>query len=546
MSFDWEFYVARHPDLKTVGIRSHKEAYGHWMTHGRQEGRICCDPIFDWRFYVELYPDLREAGIDTYEKAYGHWVEYGRREARMCRDPAFNWRFYVSTDPSLRGAGIDTYEKAYGHWLEKGRTDGISDPEFDWKFYVNKYRDLRDTGVDTLDKAYDHWSRYGKDEGRVGNPPESTGDRLIVVSHHGGGGLSQYVRDLIRLQAGTRFEIFTNEEVNDERINVVSDWLVVPRIERSGDRTILHLNTLQNVLTTPCQIDHLIDLLLERRSLKLILTIHDYFWLNPQDPCNLLRRPRPEMQPVCQKLFARADLIIFPTECVVDVHRRYGINLDGIRYVVHPHRDIRYDDVKPYCPLPEGNVIKILYLGPACRHKGFDTVLGVMRFLPPRISVRRGRRISYTVTLHVAGDTRPTGSSRRDSVVYHGKYVNDGVFRLINEIRPTVIILPSLFEETWSYVLSICLRTGLPLFYNNIGAYRERITRLNRGNVSAFDSATDDVATIGTKLVAFLESIVGKSSSPHIRVGEDYTVIPDPFYDGLYSRILAGGAGEPV
>ena len=39
---------------------------------------------FNWEYYVARYPDLKKAGIDSKEKATHHWINYGKHENRIC------------------------------------------------------------------------------------------------------------------------------------------------------------------------------------------------------------------------------------------------------------------------------------------------------------------------------------------------------------------------------------------------------------------------------------------------------------------------------
>jgi hypothetical protein len=56
---------------------------------------------------------------------------------------------------------------------------------------------------------------------------------------------------------------------------------------------------------------------------------------------------------------------------------------------------------------------------------------------------------------------------------------NDSIFSLINEKEIDYFLFLSTFEETYSFTLSIALKFGLPIIYNNIGCYRERLTQYN-------------------------------------------------------------------
>ncbi|MBU0615855.1 MAG: hypothetical protein KJ601_07220, partial [Nanoarchaeota archaeon] len=92
---DWKTYIELNPDLKSAGILSRTKALEHWYNHGQKEGRIMfkkvlfhpfvdSQPIcFDWVTYIDYYPDLRYSGVDNRYKAIIHWMSEGKNEGRI-------------------------------------------------------------------------------------------------------------------------------------------------------------------------------------------------------------------------------------------------------------------------------------------------------------------------------------------------------------------------------------------------------------------------------------------------------------------------------
>jgi hypothetical protein len=39
---------------------------------------------FDWKYYLSLYPDLKKANINNEKDAYNHWINHGKKEERIC------------------------------------------------------------------------------------------------------------------------------------------------------------------------------------------------------------------------------------------------------------------------------------------------------------------------------------------------------------------------------------------------------------------------------------------------------------------------------
>ena len=95
--FDYLFYLSTYPDLIKQGINNESQAYKHYITYGKNEGRVCnpnClknkDENFDYLFYLNLYPDLRKNGINNEHAAYIHYMCHGKREGRICNKEYLN------------------------------------------------------------------------------------------------------------------------------------------------------------------------------------------------------------------------------------------------------------------------------------------------------------------------------------------------------------------------------------------------------------------------------------------------------------------------
>jgi len=72
-----------------------------------------------------------------------------------------------------------------------------------------------------------------------------------------------------------------------------------------------------------------------------------------------------------------------------------------------------------------------------------------------------------------------------ENLTITGRYKNDDIFTILYDYDIDYFIFLSVFEETYSFTLSIALHTGLPIIYNNIGSYTERL--INYHNCFAFE-----------------------------------------------------------
>lgn len=110
---------------------------------------------------------------------------------------------------------------------------------------------------------------------------------------------------------------------------------------------------------------------------------------------------------------------------------------------------------------PHKGKLKVLVLGALSLEKGAETLEAAAMSLSDRIE------------FHLLG------YSFRDldrSVVTHGSYQPKDVEEKIRAINPDVIWFPAQWPETYSYTLSIALKSGLPIAAPCLGAFSERLS----------------------------------------------------------------------
>ena len=112
-------------------------------------------------------------------------------------------------------------------------------------------------------------------------------------------------------------------------------------------------------------------------------------------------------------------------------------------------------------------------------HKGRDIVSTVMRLAADCNAKLRFELIGADVA----------DFSGISGVHATGAYANDAVFDLAKSRRVDVWLFVSVFEESYGLALSIAMRTGLPIVYNDVGAYTERLVyRTNAFPVDGHDA----------------------------------------------------------
>ncbi len=143
----------------------------------------------------------------------------------------------------------------------------------------------------------------------------------------------------------------------------------------------------------------------------------------------------------------------------------------------------------------------VVVVGAIGRRKGFDVLLRCAR--QARLS---GLRLRFTLMGFGLDDVR----LKAGGVDVSGRYQDVDAFGLLTRLSADVIWLPSVCPETYSYTLSLALRTGLPICAFDVGAIAARLRRLGRSDGVVALSMADRPAVLNR----FLISLASGNSTP--------------------------------
>ena len=93
------------------------------------------------------------------------------------------------------------------------------------------------------------------------------------------------------------------------------------------------------------------------------------------------------------------------------------------------------------------------------------------------------------LTFKLIGTGADARRLQRAGVEITGIYRPADLDRLIDAADPHVVLLPSIWPETWSFVLTSALQRGLPIVAFDIGAPAERLRALGRGHLLPLELA---------------------------------------------------------
>lgn len=141
-NFDPDHYLQLNPDIKQKFVKSQYrtvKAIQHYLDHGYRENRPY-QSDFDWQFYVEYYSDLTNA--QSFDEAYEHWLTFGKQEGRCSSEAElnrliqerkaelptnFDYQIYLQLNPDLEARFSESLHQeaqAIEHFLRYGASEG--------------------------------------------------------------------------------------------------------------------------------------------------------------------------------------------------------------------------------------------------------------------------------------------------------------------------------------------------------------------------------------------------------------------------------------
>jgi glycosyltransferase involved in cell wall biosynthesis len=329
------------------------------------------------------------------------------------------------------------------------------------------------------------------DNARLARSPHP---RLLFVMHKGGGGTEKHVRELAALLESD-YEVFILRAYDAttavlewaRRGEEFSAWFPLPHAYPDL------LAFLQKLLVTRIHIHHVLDLqqqllrLPEDLGVPYDFTLHDYYPICPQynlaradgrycgEPdtagCTTCLAGRPaswgmdilSWRTLFRRLLTGAARVIVPSQDMLARMRRYVPEAHYV-YLAHPETQRA---VLPVPPPTWAGELKIVVLGRLTAAKGLHLLEACAAD-----ARARGLPLFFRVIGHTEQEMPPKSTL---SLSFSGPYDDDELPLLIARERPDLVFFPAQWPETYSYTLSVAMRTGLPIIAPRLGAFIERL-----------------------------------------------------------------------
>lgn len=93
--------------------------------------------------------------------------------------------------------------------------------------------------------------------------------------------------------------------------------------------------------------------------------------------------------------------------------------------------------------------------------------------------------------ININGSLRKDCCIYADNIHYHGKYSADAIRQILIEQKISVVLFPSVWPETFSYLVSELIAAGIPLACFNLGAQAEKVFAYKYGQIISSNSNED-------------------------------------------------------
>jgi hypothetical protein len=350
----------------------------------------------------------------------------------------------------------------------------INQNNIDWKQYLEHYEDLKNFGLKTKKEVWNHWINFGFKEGRillnknlkVNDNFINIGNNIILhISHNFGGGTDNYINNMIDIiddHVHYKINIIDNNYVklNDYLINYNNLFSIF----KSKDIKSIFIHHLlynkNNKLNILFNIIDFIDII----NCNKYFIVHDYFLFYPNNP-NPKREfiinnlPTPENLDFIKKIFNKVNKVFFQSKNTYNNYLKY-IESDNF-FIINNVPDIIIYNDRLY-PV-EKNIYNVAILGHInAIHKGNELAKKIFKLFE--------NDDSYKFYIYGTFD-----DTKFKNLILLGEYKNENIYELFIKYDIDFFLNISIVEETYSYTTSIALNTGLPIIYNNIGSYNDRL-----------------------------------------------------------------------
>ena len=281
------------------------------------------------------------------------------------------------------------------------------------------------------------------DNMNLNNENENENDNYVfIITNNTGGGSIKYLDDITKYYKNPTFiYINSSNQFNKYKIN---------------NNSILFL---QHLFDTDIELNFIFELK-KKYLCKLIISIHDFYWIdtklkysfnNPTSwEYNYLKTDLIIHDDIIN-IFKIADDIIHPSQFTYNIYSKY-FSTNNFKLILH--NDYKIDYSTKYIPKIIANTINIGVLHSYSIYKGSEYI--------NKLKLKYTKYSNYIINWLIVGQNIPL-------------YNEIEFYDYVKKYNLHCLTYLNKWGETWCYSLTKAINSGLPIIYNNFGAFKERI-----------------------------------------------------------------------
>ena len=365
-------------------------------------------------------------------------------------NPLFNLYYYNLLNIDLQCFNNDKY-LLMKHYLNFGKNENRFCSEDDFLKKNNKLYKITLLNFSTYEK--------------------NNKKNIFHISHNFGGGVDVYISNMISIF--NNYNHYVINIINEICVNINNEIYEIKKIINNlfdNCNSIFFIHSLlyfHGIKTNNHEV--IFNLLLENNSIKKILVIHDYSLLFPTSwnyINNYTNEPEIKNIELAKLLINNCEMVIFNSSNCYLNFKIYVENLNNA-IILNNVPDIDYYNNRFFPNKKE--IYNIGIIGNICNSESKGKLL--------LKKIIQSFENNYKYKFIIFGES--SSDEYFNDIKITGKYNNDNIFNLISENNIDYFLFLSIVQETYSFSLSIALKFGVPIIYNNIGAYTERLKSYN-------------------------------------------------------------------
>ena len=331
----------------------------------------------------------------------------------------------------------------------------------------------------------------------------SANNTIYIISNINGGGSSKYLKDIISNFNNIKFIYI------DNNIKLLS-------YKYNKDSIIF----LQHLLFTNIDIRKIIKIK-NNYKCKLIISIHDFYWLNSKILFNFDNSiswhnnylvDNIIINKYIKIIFDIADDIIHPSKFTYDIFSKY-FSINNFKLVSHNDYLIDYT-TKCILPIIDNTInIGVLHEYSECKGKYYINLL----------KEKYINFSNYKIIFHIVGDNIP-------------KYSEGEFFDYIIKYNLHCLTYLNKWGETWCYSLTKGINSGLPIIYNNFGAFKERIPDNIEHYFKVYENENDnDNSKLYNTFEKMIQYIIDNNGK-YNNMNKNSEIIYNKYYKNIFNK----------